>query len=88
MSTDEPPRPATTVEGLAALKTAFEPDGTITAGNAPGVNDGASALILMSAARAAVLGLAPLARVVSWGEAALEPQAHGRRPGRRHAKGA
>jgi len=74
VSTDEPPRPETTLEQLAALKPAFEPEGTITAGNAPGVNDGASALLLMSAARAEQLGLAPLARVVSYGEAALEPQ--------------
>ncbi len=74
VSADEPPRPDTTVEGLAALKPAFEAEGTITAGNAPGVNDGASALILMSAARAATLGLAPLARVVAWDEAAMEPR--------------
>jgi acetyl-CoA C-acetyltransferase len=74
VSADEPPRPDTTVEGLAALKPAFEADGTITAGNAPGVNDGASALMLISAGRAAALGLDPLARVVAWGEAAMEPQ--------------
>ncbi|MGH2344439.1 MAG: thiolase family protein, partial [Chloroflexota bacterium] len=74
VSDDEPPRPDTTVEKLAALKPAFEPDGTITAGNAPGVNDGASAIILMSAEQARARGIAPLARVVAWGEAAMEPQ--------------
>ena len=74
VNADEPPRPDTTPAKLAALRPAFEPDGTITAGNAPGVNDGASALVLMAADRAARLGLAPLARVVSWGEAAMEPQ--------------
>lgn len=74
VAADEPPRPNTTVEGLASLTPAFETDGTITAGNAPGVNDGASALMLMSAVRAEALGLAPLARVVAWAEAAMEPQ--------------
>jgi acetyl-CoA C-acetyltransferase len=74
VAADEPPRPNTTVEGLASLNPAFETDGTITAGNAPGVNDGASALMLMSAVRAEALGLAPLARVVAWAEAAMEPQ--------------
>jgi acetyl-CoA C-acetyltransferase len=74
VTTDEPPRPDTTPAKLAGLRPAFEPEGTITAGNAPGVNDGASALILMAADRAARIGLAPLARVVSWGEAAMEPQ--------------
>ncbi len=74
VSEDEPPRPDTTVEKLTALKPAFEPEGTITAGNAPGVNDGASALILMSADAARARGIAPLARVVAWGEAAMEPQ--------------
>jgi acetyl-CoA C-acetyltransferase len=71
---DEPPRPDTTVERLAALKPVFEKDGTVTAGNAPGVNDGASALLLMAAGRAAALGLRPLARVVASAEAAMEPQ--------------
>jgi acetyl-CoA C-acetyltransferase len=74
VSEDEPPRPDTTVEKLTALKPAFEPEGTITAGNAPGVNDGASALMLMSADAARARGLAPLARVIAWGEAAMEPQ--------------
>ncbi len=74
VSADEPPRPDTTLEKLAALKPAFEPNGTITAGNAPGVNDGASALLLMSGRQAAVLGLRPLARILAGAEAAMEPQ--------------
>jgi acetyl-CoA C-acetyltransferase len=74
VSADEQPRPDTTLEKLAALKPAFDPDGTITAGNAPGVNDGASALLLMNERRAAALGLAPLARLLTYAEAAMEPQ--------------
>ncbi|MDB5076290.1 MAG: acetyl-CoA acetyltransferase [Chloroflexi bacterium] len=70
---DEPPRPDTTVERLAALKPAFEASGTVTAGNAPGVNDGAAALVLMSASRAAQIGAKPLARILASGEAAMEP---------------
>src|SRR5580765_2425302 len=62
---DEAIRADTTVESLAALKPAFKTDGTVTAGNAPGVNDGASALVVMAATRAASLGLAPLARIVA-----------------------
>src|SRR6478735_582842 len=61
---DESIRPDTTVASLAALKPAFKKDGTVTAGNAPPVNDGASALIVMSSARARELGVAPLARII------------------------
>ena len=61
---DEAVRPDTTADALSALKPAFRKDGSVTAGNAPGVNDGASALVLMSAERAAALGAAPLARIV------------------------
>src|SRR5262245_1483285 len=60
---DEPIRPDTTAESLKALKPAFKKDGTVTAGNAPGVNDGASALVVMDAERAKSLGLTPLARI-------------------------
>ncbi len=70
---DEAPRPNTTLEGLAALKPAFEVDGTITAGNAPGVNDGATAMVLMTRAAAERLGAPVLATWVSGGEAALDP---------------
>ncbi|HEY8531272.1 MAG TPA: acetyl-CoA C-acyltransferase, partial [Limnochorda sp.] len=62
---DEPPRRDTSLERLAALPPVFRPDGTITAGNAPGLNDGAAALVLMAEDRARSLGLEPLARVVA-----------------------
>src|SRR6202163_3895507 len=62
---DEPIRADTTAESLAALRPAFKKDGTVTAGNAPGVNDGASALVVMAADRANALGLTPLARIVA-----------------------
>ena len=67
---DEAVRPDTTADSLAALKPAFKKDGSVTAGNAPGVNDGASALVLMSAERAKTLGLSPLARIVGQERAA------------------
>jgi len=71
---DEQPRPDTTLEKLAALPPAFEPGGTVTAGNAPGLNDGAAMVVLMSEMRARELGLTPLARIVSSGYAAAEPR--------------
>ena len=71
---DESIRPETTVQTLAALKPAFKKDGTVTAGNAPGVNDGASALVVMDTARAAALGLAPLARIVAQATSGLAPK--------------
>ncbi len=71
---DEPIRPETTVEALAALPPAFKPGGTVTAGNAPGVSDGASALVVMAAERAAALGLQPLARVVGQATSGLPPR--------------
>ena len=61
---DESIRADTTAESLAKLKPAFKKDGTVTAGNAPGVNDGAAALVVMAAERAQALGLEPLARIV------------------------
>ena len=70
---DEAPRPNLTLDGLAALKPAFEPDGTITAGNAPGVNDGATAIVLMRRGTAERLGAPVLATWVASGEAAIEP---------------
>jgi acetyl-CoA C-acetyltransferase len=75
--TDEHPRPGTTAESLAKLKPAFKKDGTVTAGNASGLNDGAAALVVASAARAQGLGLAPLARVVSYASAAVDPKVMG-----------
>ena len=72
---DEPVRPETTVESLAKLRPAFKKEGgTVTAGNAPGVNDGASALVVTSAENAASLGLEPLGRVVAWASSGIEPK--------------
>ena len=72
---DEPVRPDTTAESLAKLKPAFKKDGgTVTAGNAPGVNDGASALVVTSAENAAALGIEPLGRVVAWASSGIEPK--------------
>lgn len=72
-SVDESPREDTTIEVLRGLKPAFKKDGTVTAGNAPGVNDGASALVLMSVAKAKELGLKPLARIVAQATSGLDP---------------
>jgi acetyl-CoA C-acetyltransferase len=71
---DEQPRPDTTLERLAALKPAFEEDGTVTAGNAPGVNDGAAALMLMKRSSAERLDAPILATWLAGGEAAMEPR--------------
>jgi acetyl-CoA C-acetyltransferase len=71
---DEAIRADTTAEGLAALKPAFKKDGTVTAGNAPGVNDGASALVVMDAERAKSLGRVPLARIVAQATSGLAPK--------------
>jgi acetyl-CoA C-acetyltransferase len=71
---DEAIRGDTTVEALAALKPAFRKDGSVTAGNAPGVNDGASALVVMADARAKSLGLTPLARIVGQATSGLAPK--------------
>jgi acetyl-CoA C-acetyltransferase len=70
---DERPRPHTSVEDLAKLKPAFERDGTVTAGNAPGVNDGAAALVLTSVRTAERLNLKPIARVVAQAVSGIEP---------------
>ena len=78
--TDDCPRPGTTIEALAGLKPVFRPDGTITAGNACPLNDGAAALVIMSDTRAAELGITPLARVVSTGVSALSPEIMGLGP--------
>jgi 3-oxoadipyl-CoA thiolase len=70
---DEHPRPDTTHEQLARLRPAFRPDGTVTAGNSSGLNDGAAALLIVEEARARQLGLTPLARIVTTGAAGVEP---------------
>ncbi|MGH7747299.1 MAG: acetyl-CoA C-acyltransferase, partial [Candidatus Dormibacteria bacterium] len=72
VAADEQPRPQTTAEKLASLRPAFDPGGSITAGNAPGVNDGASAVLLMEASRARAAGLEPLARWVVGADSAAE----------------
>ena len=71
--TDEFPREGTTVESLAKLKPAFKKGGTVTAGNASGINDGAAAFVVMSAEKAAELGLKPMAKVVSYASAGVDP---------------
>ena len=71
---DESVRADTSVEALAALKPAFKKDGSVTAGNAPGVNDGAAALVVMAAERARALGVTPLARIVGQATSGLAPK--------------
>jgi acetyl-CoA C-acetyltransferase len=71
--TDEHPRFGTTLEALAKLKPAFRKGGTVTAGNSSGMNDGASALVVMSREKADALGLEPLATIVSYASAGVEP---------------
>jgi acetyl-CoA C-acetyltransferase len=78
--TDEHPRAGTTVESLGKLKPAFKKDGTVTAGNASGINDGAAAVVVTSAPRAASLGLTPMARIVSHASAAVDPKVMGLGP--------
>ena len=77
---DEAPRPATTIEELARLKPAFRPDGTITAGNAPGLNSGAAAMLVADRAAAEAAGLAPIGRLVAHGLCAIEPARFGLAP--------
>ena len=74
---DEHPRPGTTAETLATLRPAFTPDGTVTAGNASGLNDGAAALLILHEDRARELGLTPLARIVAGSVAGVEPHRMG-----------
>ncbi len=80
VQTDEGPRPGVTLEAVAQLKPVFRPDGVVTAANCCPLNDGAAAVVLMSDTRAAELGLAPLARVVSTGLTALSPEIMGLGP--------
>lgn len=77
---DEYPRVGVTVESLAKLRPAFKPDGTVTAGNASGINDGAAALLVMSLEKAQSLGLRPMARVLSYAASALDPAIMGLGP--------
>jgi acetyl-CoA acetyltransferase family protein len=80
VSRDEHPRPDTSLEQLAKLKPAFRKGGTVTAGNSSGLNDGAAALLVMSAERAKALGLKPLARIVTSAAAGVEPRTMGLGP--------
>ena len=80
VDTDEHPKHGTTVEVLAKLRPAFAKDGTVTAGNASGINDGAAAVVLMTAAEAAKRGLTPLARIASWAQAGVDPAFMGTGP--------
>ncbi len=72
-ATDEQPRPGTTAEALAKLKPAFKKDGSVTAGNASALNDGAAAVMLMSATKARALGLPVLARIAAYANAGVDP---------------
>ena len=78
--TDEHPRFGTTLEAVAKLKPAFKPDGTVTAGNASGINDGAAILVVMSARKSKQLGLKPLALITSYASAGVDPAVMGTGP--------
>jgi len=77
---DEYPKPGVTAEGLAKLRPAFDKEGTVTAGNASGINDGAAVCVLMSAAEAEKRGIKPLARIKSWATAGVDPAIMGTGP--------
>lgn len=78
--TDEYPKAGTTAEGLAKLRPAFDPEGSVTAGNASGINDGAAALVVMSEAKAKSLGLKPLARIRGYASGGVDPAFMGMGP--------
>jgi acetyl-CoA C-acetyltransferase len=80
LAKDDGPRPGVTMEGVAALKPVFRPDGTVTAGNCCPLNDGAAVVVVMSDTKAAQLGITPLARIVSTGVSALSPEIMGLGP--------
>jgi len=80
VDTDEHPKHGTTPETLAKLRPAFDKEGTVTAGNASGINDGAAAVVLMSVEEAEKRGLKPLARIVSWNTAGVDPTIMGTGP--------
>lgn len=78
--TDEHPKAGVTAEGLAKLPTAFKKDGTVTAGSASGINDGAAALVIMSEEKAKELGIKPLAEIVAWASGGVDPKVMGLGP--------
>src|SRR5260370_4269221 len=80
VDTDEHPKHGTTAEVLAKLRPAFDKNGTVTAGNASGINDGAAAVVLMTAEMAQRRGVKPLARIVSWATAGVDPAIMGTGP--------
>src|ERR1700757_1945492 len=80
VDTDEYPRHGASLDAMAKLRPAFEKDGTVTAGSASGINDGAAAGVLMTAKQAAKEGKTPIARIVSWGQAGVDPKIMGTGP--------
>jgi acetyl-CoA C-acetyltransferase len=80
VDSDEYPKHGTTMEAIAKLRPAFDKEGTVTAGNASGINDGAGAVVLMKASEAEKLGKKPLARIVSWAHAGVDPAIMGTGP--------
>jgi acetyl-CoA C-acetyltransferase len=80
VDTDEYPKAGVTLESIAKLKPAFDKEGTVTAASASGINDGAAAVVLMRASEAAKLGKTPLARIVSWAQAGVDPAIMGTGP--------
>jgi acetyl-CoA C-acetyltransferase len=80
VDTDEYPKAGVTVDSIAKLRPAFDKEGTVTAANASGINDGAAAVVLMKASEAAKLGKTPLARIVSWAHAGVDPAIMGTGP--------
>jgi acetyl-CoA C-acetyltransferase len=80
VDSDEYPKHGTTLDAIGKLRPAFDKDGTVTAGNASGINDGAAAVVLMTATEAAKLGKTPLARIVSWAQAGVDPKIMGTGP--------
>jgi len=80
VDTDEYPKAGVTIDSIAKLRPAFDKNGTVTAGNASGINDGAAAVVLMTAAEAGRRGLKPLARIVSWATAGVDPAIMGTGP--------
>jgi acetyl-CoA C-acetyltransferase len=80
VDTDEYPKSGVTLESISKLRPAFDKEGTVTAANASGINDGAAALVLMTAAEAKKRGIEPLARIVSWAQAGVDPSIMGTGP--------
>src|SRR4029077_3081704 len=80
VDTDEYPKHGTTLETIGKLRPAFDKEGTVTAANASGINDGAAAMVLMTASEAAKLGKTSLGRIVSWAQAGVDPKVMGSGP--------